>query len=1060
MASHHSNQSKACFARDCWGRDTVRAAILCQSQQGATSFSPSNGCVLVTLYGRAADLLLPSFVKRGISKPNRQLSKEHSSTVLQRSFFPFSLANQGPSSAKADGAPGNTVSTHSLARGPLHSANSPDLPGSLLSAHKVKDEKNTFVRTMGPKTSPKPPKQSKPSKKAQNEKKKGRGKKATLAVAEEEEPVNMESMGHPEIYPLVLTTKTQEIFNCRVDEDFTDKEPYKLIKKDDILEDLRNRAAVSDFHPVKKIIREYPGDEILLVCDQEFKYGLNFYIIGTEEGKENYLNPPEEAEEQDEYKELSPEDLYVYQPPVSKPWVSLGSEKEIEEESVKESTRQITYMISRKRCEFGAPVTFSDQNASSVKDAYIECTAYPDKNFTLKQLERDVGMQVIPQVKDMSTQTKWTYPKNATTQYYPREFSEEEKETLGHSKSIADFLNSVCTSVEIALQQNELLNTFIDDWKYLVEEESTFGDKSDTYLKEYQSFTDLHSLTEKMITCVCWHPTIYGLIAVSVAARLSYEDRVHFSGKLLLQPSLILFWSFSDPIHPQLMLESPDDIFCFKFCPSDPNIIAGGCINGQVIMWDITAHADRIENIKAGGNRSKKVTLKPMFLLEPDSNKEVMYIRHCAVSSIEHGHRKVITDIHWLPDTFEVNRMGHVFENRSGICCQLITCSADCTICFWDIRPMKPATTTTQTTEKKKEESIEIPFDVPSTFLHLDLSWKPLARIKLSKGETSLDHCPTKVSMNEDHILFRTQDNQLPISKDKMLTQSKIMKIEETRPYQNLEAGLANILKPVEEFCTKFFVGTQEGEVMYTDWRLERDPDTGRLISKKPVSLNAVHDGAVHTVQRSPFYNDIILTVGGWNLAIWKEDVMTGPLLQSCCAPKRYTSGHWSLTRPGVFYIGREDGNVDIWDLLEKTHEPAQSQSICITMITYIKPCTYAPKQHFLAIADYYGTLHIFEIPWTLSRPSTNELSSVNYYFERELKHLEYVQQRKSIREKEKIEMELEMEKKKVKIYQKSKEQMEAELKLDYESYLELEKAVLVNLGLIKVTEKVSYIDM
>ena len=44
-----------------------------------------------------------------------------------------------------------------------------------------------------------------------------------------------------------------------------------------------------------------------------------------------------------------------------------------------------------------------------------------------------------------------------------------------------------------------------------------------------------------------------GLIAVSVAVRLSFEERVHFSGKLLLQPSLILFWSFSDPIHPQVI---------------------------------------------------------------------------------------------------------------------------------------------------------------------------------------------------------------------------------------------------------------------------------------------------------------------------------------------------------------------------------------------------------------------------------------------------------------------------------------------------------------------------
>ncbi|XP_059544996.1 dynein axonemal intermediate chain 3 [Myotis daubentonii] len=880
-------------------------------------------------------------------------------------------------------------------------------------------------------------------------KKKGKhGENKDLALGSEEaEPVNMESLGHPEIYPLVLTTKTQEIFSCRIDEDLTDEQPYKLIKKQDILADFQNRAAVSDFYPVKKIIQEYPGDEILIVYDKDFEFGLNFYVIGTEEGKENYLNPPQAQEEQDED---IPEEMYDYKPPISKPWVSLGSEKEIEEESVTTSTEQITYMISQKRADFGAPIKFSDHNASSVKDAYIECTAYPDKNFVIKQLEKDVGMQVVPEIKEISTQTKWTYPRNATTQYYPREFLEKEKETFGQSKPLADFLNNMSTSVEIALQQNEITNTFIDDWKTLAEEEGTFGDKTDTHLKEYQSFTDLHNLMEKMVTCVSWHPNIYGLIAVSVAVRLSFEERVYFSGKLLLQPSLILFWSFSDPIHPQLMLESPDDIFCFKFCPSNPNIIAGGCINGQIILWDITAHASRIEHVKTGSSRSKKATLKPMFLLEPDDNKEAMYIRHCAVSSIENGHRKVITDIHWLSDTFEINRMGSVFENRSGICCQLVTCSADCTICFWDIRQQKG--TTIQSTEKKKEESIEIPNDVPSTFLHLDLSWKPLSKLRLSKGETSLDHCPVKLSMGKDHLIYKTQE--------KVLVQNIVVKTEEMNPYQNLESGLANLLRPIEDFCTKFFVGTEEGEVLYSDWKMERDPETGRLMTRKPLSLNTVHDGAIHTVQRSPFYNDIILTVGGWNLAIWKEGVMFGPLLQSCCAPKRYTSGHWSLTRPGVFYIGREDGYIDIWDLLEKTHEPAQSQNICITMITCIKPWTFTAKQQFIAVGDYYGTLHILEIPWTLSHPSTNEASSINHYFEREVKHLEYVEQRKKIREQERKEMALEREKKKVKPHQKGKDQLEADLKMDYESYLELEGTVLLSLGLIKATDTLSFVDM
>ncbi|XP_008585932.1 PREDICTED: WD repeat-containing protein 63 [Galeopterus variegatus] len=296
--------------------------------------------------------------------------------------------------------------------------------------------------------------------------------------------------------------------------------------------------------------------------------------------------------------------------------------------------------------------------------------------------------------------------------------------------------------------------------------------------------------------------------------------------------------------------------------------------------------------------------------------------------------------------------------------------------------------------------------------------------------------------------------------KDKMLAHSKAMKAGEMNPYHNLEGGMANHLKPIDDFCTKFFVGTEEGEVIYTDWKMERDPETGRLMTKKPVNLYMVHDGCVHTVQRSPFYNDIILTIGGWNVAIWKEGVMTGPLLQSCCAPKRYTSGHWSHTRPGVFYIGREDGYIDIWDLLEKTHEPALSQNICVTMVTSIKPWTFSSKQQFLAVADYFGTLHILEIPWTLSHPSTNEMSSVNHYFEREVRHLEYVEQRKNIRAQEKKEMEQEMEKKKVKTYQKSKEQTEDELKMDYENYLELEKTVLINLGLIRPAEKVSYMEI
>lgn len=37
---------------------------------------------------------------------------------------------------------------------------------------------------------------------------------------------------------------------------------------------------------------------------------------------------------------------------------------------------------------------------------------------------------------------------------------------------------------------------------------------------------------------------------------------------------------------------------------------------------------------------------------------------------------------------------------------------------------------------------------------------------------------------------------------------------------------------------------------------------------------------------------------------------------------------------------------------------------------------------------------------------------------------------------------------------------MEAELKMDYESYLELEKTVLLSLGLTKVSDNLSFVDL
>ena len=56
------------------------------------------------------------------------------------------------------------------------------------------------------------------------------------------------------VFPIFFTTKTQEIFSCTADVNVTEESPLKIITKEQIQQDFRDRAAISDFHPAKKIV--------------------------------------------------------------------------------------------------------------------------------------------------------------------------------------------------------------------------------------------------------------------------------------------------------------------------------------------------------------------------------------------------------------------------------------------------------------------------------------------------------------------------------------------------------------------------------------------------------------------------------------------------------------------------------------------------------------------------------------------------------------------------------------------------------------------------------------
>lgn len=211
------------------------------------------------------------------------------------------------------------------------------------------------------------------------------------------------------------------------------------------------------------------------------------------------------------------------------------------------------------------------------------------------------------------------------------------------------------------------------------------------------------------------------------------------------------------------------------------------------------------------------------------------------------------------------------------------------------------------------------------------------------------------------------------------------------------------------EEVTHFHLGTEDGELVNGSWLLpEAEENPSHVISS-----HAAHYGPVVSVQRSPFFQDTILTVGDWTFNIYKAAAKE-PVIKSSFAPTGLTCGRFSPTRPGVIVTARADGSVDIWDLLDRSHEASLQHNVGPAAVTALEFWgDGSPNLQLLAVGDQQGTLHVFEIPRNLRRPLPNEGALVDALLKRELARVGYMTSRAQFRRQELSVKEAEDEEKK-----------------------------------------------
>merc|ERR1719500_375047 len=796
---------------------------------------------------------------------------------------------------------------------------------------------------------------------------------------------------------------------------------------------MQKRAAVCDFTPFKALIDKYPGPEILVVMDADFAFGQNFYLVVTEDAVTKVmdkLNPPKPAEEEKpkkkkaedsgeagedggesgvavEEEESESEDefagqVFTYEPPTPKEWLHLGSDKEIMEEQFCPSRKKFEFLLSKPWKDFGAPVNFAGSNtlfkdASEQVDVDDEShqaqvdrlDVAPDNGLVERHqthcLQTDTAIQAKMGVCEVEVQTNWTVKHNLAVQTEARDLKElkpymdeDTGDMIDPLEINVDMIRPAFEQILNALEQNAIGNLFEDDWSMLGSNVE-LGSNVDTHLREYQSFTDLTHSKDKRVSWCEWHPTINGILACAVSKRLTLDERIDQLHKNITNPAYILIWSFSDPIHPKLLLEAPDDVMCFRFCPTDPNMIIGGCFNGQIAIWDIKDYSDKLSMNTTKSKDGKGSGNASQFGEEPEP--ETPKINYSAVSAVDKGsiHKAPVSYLNFVPPHFEFDKQGNPCEPQHPTkCTQIITCATDGYIAIWDVRKQQ-ASKMDQLGQKEEKQAVKSLQN--NEFAHLDLVWKPLVRVHVLAPQQTTFLTPTTLS------LFERFPKNLTVNEN----------CDDGDRLPEKVASNKN-LNQLNSICTDYYAGTDDGVIIKSQIKYEKDNESGKMAPAKAKWHSQAHDATLGSVLANPMYPEIVLGVGGWNFSLWnlsEESIESGnsqmPLLTSPLGKVRYSCARWSETRPSCFYLGTDGGGIEIWDVLERTNEPALKQSVSSTSITNIQLKIISPRQHLLAISDASGTVHILQVPYILRAPNQpNELQYAEAYFKREVDRIDY----------------------------------------------------------------------
>lgn len=479
---------------------------------------------------------------------------------------------------------------------------------------------------------------------------------------------------------MALSRETQEQFEVVPNWHVSTLEPQKEIPLELLQAHIAEHKEDSDFHIVANEIKSCKLLAPLLIFDPDEQFGEEFLICLSGEAKYGYLQNEEDAN----MAMVDTETKYQYIPPTPVQWTSLKSDEVIERDWVTDSRPKIRLQVKRNVARAdGGKVTFSDRNVDDVIDGYVACESYTDTHQWEHVDEMERAMQAVPILVEGSSQTELKHPKNLYTQYEPRVFTEDEVTRIWESPEMKRFMTKAEDIMKEVVLEPDIMGNLREDIESFYRRDHVEV-VEETELVEHTFFTDLNFSHDCRVSQIRWHPTIEGIVAMSVVENSMYEEYLNNLTKRLVMPTMIMIWSMSHPLFPQILLRVPDDVTVIEWHPLEDDILIGGCMNGQVVIWDIGEYSRKFKRKECVWDHSIVMTKQVDKLHIEDGFIPIVY--WSAESNIETSHKSTVENMKWLPKNVWFSqesaypKVNQDEENR-----QFITCAADMYILVWDL---------------------------------------------------------------------------------------------------------------------------------------------------------------------------------------------------------------------------------------------------------------------------------------------------------------------------------------------------------------------------------------